>query len=125
MNIKKLNASIPASFEYEFTDERGQVQKETINLKIKRLSFRESVSKEFQEAFGEIEKDNAKLADLLCRVIDSWDITEDEDGNVPFAITPENLLDNTSADFIAALAEAVMGKLAPRSKTTENNSDAI
>lgn len=118
MNIKKLNAAIPASFEYEYTDAEGVAKTETINLKIKRVSFRESVSKEFQDAFAKIQEDNSQLAHLLCRVIESWDITEDDEGQVPFAISPENLLDNTSSDFIVQLAEVVMGKLSPNQKTS-------
>lgn len=121
MDIKKLSAAIPVSFEYEFIDAAGETKQETVNLKIKRISFRESVSKEFQEAFAKIQEDNSQLAHVLCRVIESWDITEDEAGEIPFAISPENLLDYTSADFIAQLAEAVMGKLAPTQKKSQAN----
>lgn len=120
MNINKLLNSIPASFEYEFTDEAGDSQTETINVKIRRLSFRESVSKEFQDAAAKIATDQSEIANLLVSILEDWDLTTDDKGT-KFEITVENLLDNTSGDFIAQLAECVMGKLSnTQSKQTAN-----
>lgn len=122
MNISKAKGSIPVSFEYAFVDANGEDQSEPICVQIKRMSFRESVSKEFQEAARKVDGDQQELANLLCSVIESWDITEtDAEGNeVPFAVTPDNLLDNTTGAFVLQLAEAVMEKIIPKSKTASN-----
>ena len=121
MNISKTKGSIPVTFDYSFTDAEGNDRSEPVSINIKRMSFRESVSKDFQEAAKKVDTDQTELANLLCSVIESWDITEsDAEGNeVPFAITADNLLDNTTGAFVAQLAEAVMEKLVPKSRTAK------
>lgn len=124
MNIKKFNGSIPASFEYEYTDANGEQRKETINIKVKRLSFKESVSEEFREAYEKIQEQPEKIADLLVKVIADWDLYEDDEHTVKYAISTENLL-ASPIDFVGALAETAMGKLSQASNTNPNNSESI
>lgn len=119
MHIGKLSKSIPASFEYAFLDDAGEYCEETVNVKVKRLSFRETAAKEFQEKFDAIKDDTAKLAEVLPTLVDWWDLFEhdleklDESGEpikIPIPVTSDFLMELPSA-FVMQLAACVMETL--------------
>lgn len=115
MNISKVHQTQETSFDYLYTDTDGIQHTEKIEITVKRLSFKDSVSKEFQEAFKELEKDPEKITDILPKLLDDWNITDTIGGKeVPWPITKESLLDpRVDISFIAGLSEAVMGVIAP------------
>lgn len=130
MNISKLKALIPASFEYTYLDAENNEQKETITLALKRMSFTTTASKTFREAM-ENEDTNA-ISNLLSKLIDSWNM--DLDG-AEFAPSAENI-GACPADFVGQLSECVFKRLFPNpqralpspngSEQTENSAmDAV
>lgn len=130
MNISKLKALIPASFEYTYLDAEDTEQKETITLALKRMSFTTTASKTFREAM-ENEDTNA-ISNLLSKLIDSWNM--DLDG-AEFAPSAENI-GACPADFVGQLSECVFKRLFPNptralpspngSEQTENSAtDAV
>lgn len=108
MKQNKFITSVPVTFEYGYLDAEGASQTETINLTVKRMSFRESVSKDLREMFDKVQDDPAAIAELLEKLIAVWNI-EDEAGEM-LPITQDLLL-SLPADFIAQLSEAVIATL--------------
>ena len=115
MNIAKLTALIPESFEWTYTDAEGSEQTETIALQLKRMSFGLSASKTFRKALDE--QDNAAIADMLAGLIAEWDL--DLNGE-PFPPTAENIVE-LPVEFVAALAEKSFTRLFPNPPKAENS----
>ncbi len=107
MNIAKLQALIPASFEYKYSDADGVEATESIELKLKRMSFDATASKTFREAIKN--EDDTVLKGMLANLIDSWNI--DNNGEA-FPPTEENI-GAAPADFVTQLSECVFAKLNP------------
>jgi hypothetical protein len=117
MNIAKLNALIPASFEY--TDAiTGET--EQITLQLKRMSFGAASSKSFREAMDN--EDTGAMAEMLSNLIGEWNI--DANGEV-FEPTAENI-SALPADFVGKLSECVFARLFPNpqnANTSPNGSE--
>lgn len=118
MNIAKVQGTATRRFEFEYFDNDGAEQKDTVVMQIKRVSYRKVVAKEFQELLQGIKKDDEKLAPFICDLIESWDLTADDAGAI-YEITPDNLLDldqslfNEIAKTVAAVVFPNFQKVKP------------
>lgn len=114
MNIASLQALIPASFEY--TD-AITAETATINLQLKRMSFKATASKQFREAMDN--EDTDAISKLLADLIAEWDITLGDD---PFTPSAENIA-ACPAEFVGKLAECVFARLFPNQTRAANSPD--
>lgn len=105
MNITKHKESVTTSFAYNG---------ETVNIRVRRPTFREASTKEFSEKFNKIKDDVSLTADLIAEYVEWWDVT-DGPNDEPIALERESLLD-LPADFLTELAEAMAGVLTPEKK---------
>lgn len=117
MNVDKLKALIPASFAYEYIDNEGNEAKETVAIKLNRLSFSTARSEAFKTALED--QDAEAISQTLSDLIAEWDVTA---GTEPFPPTTENLL-ALPFDFVMQLAGAVFEKLTPNPPKAETSPD--
>ncbi|MBV9215937.1 MAG: hypothetical protein JO053_07140 [Acidobacteria bacterium] len=116
MNIGKRKSVVQTSFEFTEPDDEGQLEPEVVEVGIKRLSFKDSVSKEFLKALENLQDDPEQMADVLPKLIVNWNVTDiDETGNeIPFPISAESFRDDrVSPFFVVALSEKVMSVIMP------------
>lgn len=107
MNISKYQESVSTTFEYNG---------ETVTMAVRRPSFREASSKEFQDRFKNISDDLTLVADLLAERVASWDVFvgEGEDAET-IPLEREALLD-LPFDFLSGAIEAVTAVILPQKK---------
>lgn len=120
MNIAKLNELIPASFDYEYTDAADNKQTETINLKLRRMSFKQTASADFRNAMGEAESNPQPIAELLAGLIAEWDIYEGDDVTKMLPINAATIA-ALPVEFVGALAECVFKRLFPDPQKAANS----
>jgi hypothetical protein len=114
MNIKQVTGTLNTSFNYIFEVD-GVEKTETISLTLKRISFGKAMGKDFQEASKLIDSDPTKIASLLTQVLESWDLTVDDNGT-PYELTEENIL-ACPPDFVIQMSDAITEKLFPNAQS--------
>lgn len=119
MNISKVTGSLRASFEYHYFDASDEMQTATINLTLKRMSFRNVTAGKFQKAISEIDKKPEEAAALLYEVVESWDLYEDDEETKAFPLTIDNIAEREPA-FVSAMTSAVFEKLFPNPPKPQN-----
>lgn len=123
MYVGKLKHSIGAKFEYTCWNPDGEAEEtETINIRIKPVSFEDGMGKNFQEAMEKITEEPAKFAQLAAGMIESWDVYEDEAGTVPYPITGDNI-GKAPMSFVLSLAECIQQRLGGNPTKPENSAD--
>src|SRR4051812_31950452 len=112
MNITKTDTGVPAKFDYEYFDENGELTSAEIKLRLHRLSFRKVSASAFQEAMSKINEHPEQIAQLLCDVIEDWNLFTDDAETEMFPINVDNIQEREPL-FVAGLAEAVFERLFP------------
>lgn len=120
-NITKVSNEVPAAFKYEYYDEGGTLQSVDIDLKLKRMTFRKITATKFTEAIAKINEHPEEVAELLCDIIDDWNITIDDAGTI-FPITVDNIAEREPG-FVTNLSAAVFERLFPNPQTAEKSPD--
>lgn len=111
MNIKKVNALIPASFTYKYQDAEGNEQTEAINLQLRRLSF-SLVNDQLQKLFADGSQNSAAFAAIFVQIIASWNIFLDDAEKEMMPVTEEFFLGpDCPADFMTELTSCIFEKL--------------
>lgn len=115
MKLSRINAEIPASFEYPFVDADGNAQTEQITLSLRRLSFGKTTDKDFRSAMENIAEDASEITKLLAGIIAKWNLFEDDAEQQMLPITEESIA-SLPTDFVGQMSEAVFSKLFPNPK---------
>lgn len=122
MKLSSIQSSVRVTFDYVYFDGDGNEQTSTEWVEVARLPFRKIA--ELQKQFETVNDDISALAALIAPLILDWSVTDD-DGKT-WAHDADALME-MPFDFVGVVAEAVVGKLTPgsRSVKTPPNSAVI
>jgi hypothetical protein len=120
MNITKATGLVPASFDFPFYNNDGELEMGKVNLKLFRTSYRQLTSADFKEAMEKADDQPEIAAELLVKTVAEWDLTEDDEGKIPFPLTLDNIIDREPA-FIHAMTNAVFERMFPNPQKAENS----
>lgn len=110
MNIKKITGLVPAAFEYTYMNGDGNEHTDTIELKLRRLSF--ATANSDLRAIAKDDTDTPRIAKALAGIIAEWNIYTDDDETEILPISAEWFAGpDCPADFFSKLSECVFSKL--------------
>lgn len=125
MNIKTLTALVPAKFEYKYFDTEGNEQSDTINLKLRRMSFATA-----ERELGKLKDDETSIdamAQILGELIAEWDLYTDETEKEVFPISAEWFAGKECPyAFVMGLSACVVERMQgnpPKAATSPNGSE--
>lgn len=133
MFVGDLESAIPASFKYPYRNGAGEDVVADIRISINRLSFSQSVSKDFHAAMSVAHEDPKPISQFLagrskeqCEegeeplkpILAGWNLFVDKEETQAFEITWENIA-SRPYDFVAKLAETAFEALFPNPPKAE------
>lgn len=136
MYIGELTGLIPAKFECSVAAD-GELVTREINMKLRRLPFKEAIRADFIETFQNVQENPEAVGRLLAGyteedgtehkgLIAEWELFEDPECTRMLPITCENIV-SQPPDFVWSILNTISEKLTPnpqKATSSPNGSEA-